>query len=266
MSRVKTTGALKKYLHLPLVLTTIFVLINIGVYMLNVRAGLLVSCGLVLYMILIFAIYGRQKENMLNDLVTFAAQYGQIQRQLIMDLSLPYAISDDRGRLLWFNDAFAELTGKDRKSYRKSIAGIFNGLSPDKFPAKDQEIEYETVYDKRDYRIQIKSIVLLADEHDVIQNGFRDGQAQGLFISIGFTRVFHHSICLFGFGRFRLFSNGAFRRFGFGFFRLLGLGDFGLARSLGVARSLGLVRINRGNHAVYIVVIVTAIVIRIDTS
>jgi c-di-AMP phosphodiesterase-like protein len=152
-------------------LTTIFVLINIGVYMLNVRAGLLVSCGLVLYMILIFAIYGRQKENMLNDLVTFAAQYGQIQRQLIMDLSLPYAISDDRGRLLWFNDAFAELTGKDRKSYRKSIAGIFNGLSPDKFPAKDQEIEYETVYDKRDYRIQIKSIVLdaLIDNSELLE-------------------------------------------------------------------------------------------------
>jgi c-di-AMP phosphodiesterase-like protein len=177
MSRVKTAGALNKYLHLPLVLTAVFILINAGVYLLNTRAGILVSGGLVIYIILILVIYGRQRENMLNDLVTFATQYGQVQRKLMMDLALPYAITDDRGKLLWFNDAFAELTGKDRKSFRKSIASIFNGMSPDKFPARDQEIEYETVYNRRDFRIQIKSIVLddLIDNSQILE---RDDQEE----------------------------------------------------------------------------------------
>jgi c-di-AMP phosphodiesterase-like protein len=175
MSRVKTSGALNKYLHLPLILTAVFILINAGVYLLNTRAGILVSGGLAIYIILILVIYGRQRENMLNDLVTFATQYGQVQRKLMMDLALPYAITDDRGKLLWFNDAFAELTGKDRKSFRKSIASIFNGMSPDKFPARDQEIEYETVYNRRGFRIQIKSIVLddLIDNSQILE---RDDQ------------------------------------------------------------------------------------------
>ncbi|MCC6095642.1 MAG: DHH family phosphoesterase, partial [Eubacterium sp.] len=181
MSRVKMTGQLKRFLYIPQILLVILVAINIAVYFISRNAGLLTSAGLGIYIILVAVFYARGRAGITNELVTFAAQYGQIQRQLLMDLSLPYAITDDRGRLLWFNDAFAELTGKNRRSFKKSIASIFNGLSPDKFPARDEEADYEIIYNKRDYRIQIKSVVLdtLIDNSGIID---RETQEKSTYI------------------------------------------------------------------------------------
>lgn len=176
MSRVKMTGQLRRFLFFPQVLLILLVVFNIAIYFINVNAGLLASAGLAVYVVFVAVVYARQRSGITNELVTFATQYGQIQRQLMMDLSLPYAITDDHGRLLWFNDAFADLTGKSRKNFYKSIASIFNGLSPDKFPARDQEADYEIIYNKRDYRIQIKSVVLdsLIDDSGLIDRETRE--------------------------------------------------------------------------------------------
>ena len=176
MSRVKMTGQLRRFLFLPQLLLVLLVVFNIAIYFINVKAGLLATCGLAVYIAAVAAAYARQRSGITNELVTFATQYGQIQRQLMMDLSLPYAITDDHGRLLWFNDAFADLTGKNRRNFYKSIASIFNGLSPDKFPARDQEADYEIIYNKRDYRIQIKSVVLdsLIDDSGLIDRETRE--------------------------------------------------------------------------------------------
>ena len=156
--KMRLTGRMRNYLRWPFWLVLLLAAVNAGTYFLDVRAGGLVSCGVAAYLVVAVVLYRRKKAGIFTDLVTFATQYGQVQRQLLADFSLPYAVTDDQGRLLWFNEAFAELTGKERGSYRKSISNIFSDITLEKFPEMQEEVDYPLSYQRRDYRIYIKSI------------------------------------------------------------------------------------------------------------
>ena len=158
ISKMRLTGRLQSYLRWPLWMILVLAGINVVVYFLDVEAGALISCGVVIYAAAALLLYRRKQASVFNDLITFAAQYGQIQRQLLADFSLPYAIMDHQGKILWFNTAFAQLSGRDRRGYRKSITNIFSEITQDKFPQPGEELNYSLSYQRRDYRIYIKYI------------------------------------------------------------------------------------------------------------
>ena len=45
------------------------------------------------------------KPVIMNELVSFATQYGQIQKRLLRDLELPHALLDEAGKVIWTNIA-----------------------------------------------------------------------------------------------------------------------------------------------------------------
>ncbi len=176
MNKIKISGQLKKIFYVPTVLMVVLILTNVGIYFINESAGILMTLGILVYLILLLVFNYRQRAGVMNEMVTFAAQYGSIQKDLVTHLSLPYAVTDERGKLLWFNEEFSKLTGKNYRNYKKTIASIFNGLSPDKFPQISQEIAYEIIYNKREYRVQIKSILLdeFIDHSNIIERSEED--------------------------------------------------------------------------------------------
>ncbi len=145
---------------MPFWLLLILVATNAGVYAVHRRAGLLMMVGLVIYVIVQLVIYYRRSDAILREMITFAAQYGQIQKQLMRDFPVPYAVVDEGGTLLWTNRAFQELTGRDYRSYQKPVKGLFPVLTSDRFPDAGQETVLETEYDGKDLRIEISSLVM----------------------------------------------------------------------------------------------------------
>ena len=73
-----------------------------------------------------------------NDLIAFANQYESLEKRLLDDLALPYAIMDTNGRMIWSNKVFAELTGKDQL-YKKNISTIFPDITADKLPVPEKQ-------------------------------------------------------------------------------------------------------------------------------
>ena len=57
-----------------------------------------------------------------GELVSFATQYGQVQRKLLKELAIPYALLDEAGRVLWANSAFFAASEKGKKNLRKTIS------------------------------------------------------------------------------------------------------------------------------------------------
>lgn len=158
MNKVKLTGQLRRLLRVPILLVLFFVVVAIGIYFISVPAGMLVTVAILAYLaaeLIVNHIYSR---SILNEMVTFAAHYGQVQKQLVTELAVPYAITDDHGHLLWFNDAFESITGKDRRRYSKSITSLFSTITMDKFPQAGEAVEYHVSADSRDYRMQIRSV------------------------------------------------------------------------------------------------------------
>ena len=93
------------------------------------------------------------------ELVNFATQYGQIQKKLLKNFNIPYALLDENGRLLWMNDAFMEVTGK-AKDYHKSITTIFPQITKESFADEDEDtiLEYHVEYEERFYKAQVQQI------------------------------------------------------------------------------------------------------------
>ena len=113
-SKMKLSGQLRSYLRWPLILSILMLVMNIGMYFVDVMAAAV--------------LYYRQRPQVINELITFATEYGQVQKHLIQELALPYAVMDSQGKLLWVNKEFTKITGKDTQ-YHKCIATIFPELT-----------------------------------------------------------------------------------------------------------------------------------------
>ncbi len=118
--KVKVKGHLKSYLQTTLILGILLALVNIGIYFLNIKAGICVSGFLLIYLITMSTLLYRNKSIIMNEFISFATQYGQIQRTLLRDLELPHVLMDDDGRIIWMNAAFEQVIHKE-KGYRKPI-------------------------------------------------------------------------------------------------------------------------------------------------
>ena len=165
---IRIKGKMRVYMLLLVVLGVLLGAFNVPIYFLNVKAGIAVSVFVILYFIglLLFWVYIRA--NLLEELVSFATEYGQVQKQILKELRLPHALLDENGKILWSNAAFENLTGIS-SGFHRSITSIFSEITQDKFPKEDVgngEEEYSIQFEERYFRALIKRI----DVSEMIQN------------------------------------------------------------------------------------------------
>ena len=154
--RIRLKGHLRSYLQATLILGFILAIVNVGIYFLDITAGLCVTAFLALYLIVMLALLNHNKPLILNEFISFATQYGQIQRRLLRDLELPHVLMDENGRIIWTNIAFEKITHKE-KGYRKSITSIFPYITRDKLEF-EQQTEMEVSFEEHDYLFRLKKI------------------------------------------------------------------------------------------------------------
>ena len=108
--RIRLKGRLKAYLRSALLLGVLLAVLDIGLYFLDVRSGIVVTAFLVFYFIIMSLLLYYNKPIILNELINFATQYGQIQKKLLRELELPYVLLDEEGKVVWTNVAFENCT------------------------------------------------------------------------------------------------------------------------------------------------------------
>lgn len=158
-NKLKFVGRLRSYMIWPVLLSAMLIVMNVAMYFIQVTAGVFFTVCVGVYTGVALTIYFKGRPRILNEMVTFAAEYGQVQKHLLQELELPYAVMDHQGRLLWVNEAFTELTGRD-KQYHKSVTSVFSGITQEKFPKKDEEAELHITYEKKNFRVMIKAVCI----------------------------------------------------------------------------------------------------------
>ena len=158
-NKLKLRGHMKAFMSWPLILCALLVVLNILVYITDVKAGIVVSVGILIYIGIAVVVLRCHKPFVVNDLIAFANQYDTLETRILEELALPYAIMDMNGRLIWSNKVFAELTGKDQ-FYRKNISSIFPDVTPDKLPSagKKEISEISTQVGDRIYRLSMQRV------------------------------------------------------------------------------------------------------------
>ena len=168
--RVKLKGRLKIYMQISMYLGLLLLLVDIGIYFLDMRAGFLITCFLVFYFAMILYLMLYNRPIIINELVSFATQYGQIQKELLRELSIPYALLDEDGKIVWNNNAFARAIHNE-KALHKSVTSFFSSATKDRLPTEEEGIaEFEISYEESEYIARFTRISLreMADDSDII--------------------------------------------------------------------------------------------------
>lgn len=156
-TNIKLKGKLRRYLNWPLYLAIVLILMDIAMYAQDIQMGAEFSGFIVLYVIIVLISNRRNRPLLINELVNFATQYGTVQKQLLNDFEIPYALLDYNSRFLWMNEKFTEITGKD-KNYHKSVTTVFPSLTKDILQKSEAVGSINVMLDDRNYRISMKRI------------------------------------------------------------------------------------------------------------
>ena len=92
----------------------------------------------------------------MNELIDFATQYGTVQKRLLNEFEVPYAVMDATGKLLWMNRQFEALSEKN-KGYHKSITTIFPQITRE-LMEKEDELELVVEREECVYRASVHKI------------------------------------------------------------------------------------------------------------
>ncbi len=171
-SKIRLKGRLKRYVQTSLYLGFLLAIVNLVIYLINVPSGLVVTCFALLYFAVVLSLQFYNKPVIMNELISFATQYGQIQKVLLRELELPYAILDDAGKIVWTNEAFEKIVHKE-KGYRKSITSLFPSITREKLPEGQDMVEADISYGESSYIARMRRISL---EEMLVNSDIVDGE------------------------------------------------------------------------------------------
>ncbi len=168
---IKLKGRIKTYLHFCIYLGILLCAVDAAIYLIDFRAGIMLTCFIAFYFAITLSLYFYNKPVLMNELISFATEYGQIQKKLLRDLDLPYALLDDSGKVIWTNFAFENVIHQNR-GYSKSITSLFPTITRDRLPDDSgvDEAQYELEYEGCEYVAKFKKISLqdMAENSDMI--------------------------------------------------------------------------------------------------
>jgi c-di-AMP phosphodiesterase-like protein len=135
----------------------------------NIFAGLILSCFVIFYFAILVSLLIYSRPAIMNELISFATEYGQIQKTLLQELDMPYAILDNRGKIIWYNLCFEKIIHKEQ-GYKKSIATIFPLITPEKLPRETNETGLSIEYEEKIYAVTLKKVSIkgLTEKSDLI--------------------------------------------------------------------------------------------------
>ena len=148
------------YLQMPLYVIALFVLCDIWMLTVSVVAGIVGIIFTAVYSVVVIVLYISSRVSSEAAYANRAMENGRVQKDLIREFPIPYAILDKTGRLAWVNDEFAHITNTSkRKLMRLTAMQVFEGLPHEMIPGEcDEPVHADIEYDGKEYRVEIKNI------------------------------------------------------------------------------------------------------------
>lgn len=156
-SKIKFKGKLRSYLNWPVYMIFFLLIMSIAILCINTKAGLAALAFSLVYLLLVLILFFIYKPPVMTELVSFASEYGQVQRHILEDFAIPYGLLDLDGRLIWMNHQLRTLTGEEH-GFQKNIAKVIPGITKNSLPKDDEISTFPITLDGRDYSVEIKRI------------------------------------------------------------------------------------------------------------
>lgn len=154
---IKLTGKLGNYMLWPMLLTILLIAMNIPIYCIDAEVGGMLSAFILVYFLVVFLSYRRNKPILIRELINFATQYATVQKKLLNEFEAPYILMDYTGKILWVNEQFTAVTGKG-KDYHKSITSIFPSITKELIQKQEEFEDLHIKLGERIYRASLNKL------------------------------------------------------------------------------------------------------------
>ena len=121
----------------PIVILIIFTVLHIGLYFINLYAGLIASGVLLVCLIVWGAVYSSCRKALAEEVMHFSEYDRSMQEGFLENLDLPYVVMEQDGHIIWMNHVFREFFRK-KESYHRAITGIFPVLTKERLKKIDR--------------------------------------------------------------------------------------------------------------------------------
>ena len=145
------------FFNWPFIITAIMLLLNIGVYIGDIKSGVFVTIFIIIFGVSTGVVFKINQQSMVQEMVNFATRYSTVQKKLLNEFEIPYVLLDTSGRVLWSNEKFREITVTDKK-YHKSITALFPPITKEFLQKNQKFTEIEIEHEENDYRVAIQRI------------------------------------------------------------------------------------------------------------
>ena len=145
------------YLLTPMILTVMLVGMVAVLYVHDRQSGVIAGIAVTIFLLCEIVLYIVMKTAIMPVVFRFALEQGQIQKELLKELDIPYALLDTDGKILWGNAKFVEDIGDGaQKRIRKNINMIFPAIDSEALSSEEMQMDLE--YNDRVYRAILRRI------------------------------------------------------------------------------------------------------------
>ena len=169
-STIKFKGKLKNYLNWPMYLTIVLIFMDAGLFWFSRKAGIAGVVFTVVYFVIELFLYYYNKPHLANEIINYATRYAMVQRRLLNEFEVPYALLDYMGKILWVNEEFAALAGVKR-NYHKSISTILPQITRELLQKDEPEQDMPLEIGARRFRVRLNRILVdsITDEAELLE-------------------------------------------------------------------------------------------------
>lgn len=165
---MKVRGQLKWYLAWPLLLSLFLMFANVAVLLVSWQAACMMLPFTITYIAMSAWLRVYSCKRVLGGLVEFSAEYAWIQKQLLTEMALPYALADDDGRIVWMNQAFQEIIALE-KGTRKNLLSLFPEVTKTDLAVDNETAQVHTSFGEYKFRLDLQPIFVSGTEEEDIE-------------------------------------------------------------------------------------------------
>lgn len=178
---LKIQGQLRYYLQWPVILSVLLLAANLAIGCFSPKAGIVMAGFTIIYICFAMWLFLYKRKRLLGGLVEFSAEYAQVQKQLLYDMAMPYAIADEDGKLLWLNKEFS-LVLQEEKGNRKNLTTLFPEVTKEFLEGLEGSTSVHTSYNGNSYKLDIKQVFM--DDWMGLSVGARENDSQEVLLAV----------------------------------------------------------------------------------
>ena len=153
--RLKLKGRVFTHLIYPCIMSVVLFVVGIWITVIDSDAGSIILSLAIVYLIFTIVMYVVNQKLVMQELIKFAVDYAQVQKELLDDMVIPYGLIDRQGNILWQDGEMSHLL---RREYWKRVPEVFKEITDEHLELGDEIKEMHINFKDHFYRVQLKRV------------------------------------------------------------------------------------------------------------